>query len=117
MHAGKDDKSIVKKAVEAVKEFAATVSEAADKAMEPESTKPSDEVVVMPMAITEFPGDTAAPPVVVVRERKSARKSRAMAAKRTAKKSIKKTKKTKKAAKKSKLQTGRKAVGKKTKKA
>lgn len=118
MDAGKDDKSIVQKTVDAVKEFAATVSEMANKAMEPEPIKPGDEVVTMPMAATGFPGDTTVPSFVVVRKQKRApRKSRAKAAKQTDKKSVKKTKKTaKKSAKRAKSPASRKAIGKKTKK-
>ena len=118
MDVDKDDKSIVQKTVDAVKGFAATVSEAAHKAMEPEPINPGDEVVMMPMAATGFPGDTAVPPFVVVRkQKKSPRKSRAKAAKKTAKRSAKTKKKTAKAAAtKAKSSTGRKTVGKKAKK-
>jgi hypothetical protein len=113
MHAGKNDKSIVEKAVEAVKEFAATVSDAADKAMAPERPKPGDEVVMMPMAAAGFTGETAVPPFVVVRkQRKAPRKFGEEAAKKTTRKSAKKTKKTAKtAAKKVKSPAGRKAAG------
>jgi hypothetical protein len=116
MDTGKDDKSIVEKTVDAMKEFAATVSDAAHKAVEPEPIKPGDEVVMMPMAAAGFMGDTVVPPFVVVsKQKKSPRKSRAKAAKKAAKKSVKKTKTAKRTAKKAKPPAGRKAVGKKTK--
>ena len=118
MDTGKDDKSIVEKTVDAVKEFAATVSDAAHKAVEPEPIKPGDEVVMMPMAAAGFMGDTVVPPFVVVsKQKKSPRKSRAKAAEKAAKKSVKKTKKAaKKTAKKAKPPAAQKAIGKKTKK-
>jgi hypothetical protein len=118
MDAGKDEKSIVEKTVEAVREFAAIVSEAAHKAMEPESIRAGDEVVMMPAGATGFMGDTVAPPLVVVRKQKnSTRKSRAKTGKKTAKeKSAKKAQKTtaKKSRKLAESSASRKQVGKKT---
>ena len=70
MDANKDDKSIVEKTVDAVKEFAATISEAAHKAVEPEPVKPGDELVMMPVAATGFMGETVMPPFVVIRKQK-----------------------------------------------
>lgn len=117
MDAGKDDKSIVEKTVDAVKEFAATISEAAHKAVEPEPVKPGDELVMMPVAATGFMGETLVPPFVVIRkQKKTSRKLPAKAAKRAAKKSVKKKKAAKKTAKKAKPPAGRKAIGKKTNK-
>jgi hypothetical protein len=53
----KDDKSIVEKTLEAVKDIAVVASEVTHEAMEPEPIKPGDEVVVMPMAATGLMGD------------------------------------------------------------
>ena len=71
MDADKHDKSIVEKTVDAAKEFAATVSDAAHEAVEPEPIKPGDEVVMMPMAAAGFMGDAAVPPFVVVSKQKN----------------------------------------------
>jgi hypothetical protein len=117
MDGDKDDKSIIEKTIEAVKEIATIASEAAHKAMEPEPIKPGDEVVMMPMAASGFMGDTMMPPFVVVPRKKKSSKKKAPkpAAKKPAKKSVKKAanKVAKKSAKKAKSTVGRKAVGKK----
>jgi hypothetical protein len=53
----KDDKSIIEKTLEAVKDIAVVASEVTHEAMEPEPIKPGDEVVVMPMPATGLMGD------------------------------------------------------------
>src|ERR1019366_6848521 len=92
MDGDKDDKSVIEKTIEAVKEIATIASKAAHKAMEPEPIKPGDEVVMMPMAATGFMGDTMMPPFVVVpRKKKSSKKKTPKpAAKKPANKSVKK---------------------------
>jgi hypothetical protein len=45
----KGDKSLVEKTIEAVKDLATSVTDAAKHAMEPEPIKPEDELVVLPM--------------------------------------------------------------------
>jgi hypothetical protein len=73
MDVDKDDKSIVEKTVEAVKGLAATISR---KTAEPEPMKPSDEVVVMPMATAGLMSETVVPPFVVVRRPRKSPKAR-----------------------------------------
>jgi hypothetical protein len=68
----KDDKSIIDKTLEAVKDIAAIATEAAHKAMEPEPLKPGDEVVVMPMAPAGFMGEAVMPPFVIIPRRTNA---------------------------------------------
>jgi predicted Zn-dependent protease len=68
----KDDKSIIEKTLEAVKDFAAIAAEAAHRAMEPEPLKPGDEVVVMRMAAAGFMGEAVMPPFVIIPRRTSA---------------------------------------------
>jgi hypothetical protein len=115
MGGNEHDKSMLGKAVEAVKDFAANISEAAHKTAEPEPLKPGDEVVMMPMAADGLTSETVVPPFVVVRRpRKSSKKTRAKAAQKTVKtKSVKKTpKKAKKPARKTNSLATRKVVGK-----
>ena len=121
----KDDKSIVEKTLEAVKDIAVVASEATHKAMEPEPIKPGDEVVVMPMAAAGLMGEAVMPPFVIIPRRtsapkqiskktpKTAKKSATKAAKKSAKKSSKKKKE--KAAKRWKPEMEHKTVGKKKK--
>jgi hypothetical protein len=121
MDTDKDDRSIVEKTVEAVKEFAANISQAAHKTAEPEpNSKSGDEVVMLPMEATGLMGESVVPQFVVIRRpKKLTKKAPAKAAKKTAKKkSAKKapTKATKKSVKKAKSPTGGKAVAKRTKK-
>lgn len=106
MDENKDDKSVVEKTVDVVKEFAATVSEAAHNAVKSKPAKSDDEVVMLPTAPTGFMDDAVAPGVVLVRKRRNARKTRTKVAGKTARK----TKSTKAA----KSLTRRKSVGKKT---
>jgi|ERR1700723_392747 hypothetical protein len=117
----KDDKSIIDKTLEAVKDIAAIATEAAHKAMEPEPLKPGDEVVVMPMAPAGFMGEAVMPPFVIIPRRTNAPSQIAKEApKRTAKKSTgktdkkpaKKSSKRKKTAKQRKPVIQRKTVGK-----
>ena len=65
----KDDKSIIDKTLEVVKDIAAVAAEAAHKAIEPEPIKPGDEVVVMPMAAAGFIGEAVMPPFVIIPRR------------------------------------------------
>jgi hypothetical protein len=117
----KDDKSIIDKTLEAVKNIAAIAAEAAHKAMEPEPLKPGDEVVVMPMAAAGFMGEAVMPPFVIIPRRTNAPSQIAKEApKRTAKKSTvktpkrsaKKSSKRKKTAEQRKPGIQRKTVGK-----
>jgi hypothetical protein len=117
----KDDKSIVDKTLEAVKDFAAIAAEAAHRAMEPEPLKPGDEVVVMPMAAAGFMGEAGMPPFVIIPRRTNAPSQIAKEApKRTAKKSTvktgkrsaKKSSRRKKTAEQRKPEIQRKTVGK-----
>jgi hypothetical protein len=114
MDTDKDDKSIVGKTVDAVKDFAATVSKAAHKIVEPEPIKSDDEILVMPATPTGFMDDAVTPPVIIRRRKKSAKKSRAKTAKKSTKKSTKKN--AKKSAKKAKSPIERKRVGNKARK-
>jgi hypothetical protein len=68
-----DDKNIIEKAIEVVKDIAHTATEAAKYAMEPEPIKPGDEVVYMPATGTGTMGDSMMPPFVVI-PKKAARK-------------------------------------------
>jgi hypothetical protein len=117
----KDDKSIIDKTLEAVKDIASIAAEAAHRAMEPEPLKPGDEVVVMPMAAAGFMGEAVMPPFVIIPRRTNAPSQIAKEApKRTAKKSTEKTdkkpakksSKRKKSAKQRKPEIQRKTVGK-----
>jgi hypothetical protein len=117
----KDDKSIIDKTLEAVKDIVAIAAEAAHRAMEPEPLKPGDEVVVMPMAAAGFMGEAVMPPFVIIPRRTNAPSQIAKKApKRTAKKSTeetakkpaKKSSKRKKTAKRRKPELQRKTVGK-----
>lgn len=89
MDANEDNKSLVEKAVDVVKEFAATVSAAAHKVPKSKRASPDDEIIMMPSAPTGFMDDVVAQPLVLVRKRKKPRKARAKAARKTGKKSTK----------------------------
>jgi hypothetical protein len=116
MDTDKDDRSIVGKTVDAVKELAATVSEAAHKAVAPEPVKSHDEITVVPAAPTGFMDDAVTPtPVVIRRQKKLSEKSRSRASKRTAKKARSSKKTAKKPAAKAQSPSVRKRVAKKTK--
>jgi hypothetical protein len=94
----KDDKSIIEKTLEAVKDIAVVPSEATHEAMEPEPIKPGDEVVVMPMAATGLMGEAVMPLFVIIPRRTNAPKQIFKKTPKTAKKSAKKA--AKKSAKK-----------------
>jgi hypothetical protein len=87
------EKSVVEKTLDVVKEFAATVSEVAHRAIESKTEKSDDEIHKMPTTSTDFADDAVATPVVVRKKRKT-RKTRAKrtktAAKKTARRNIKK---------------------------
>lgn len=92
MMARAKEKSVVGKAVDAVKQLAATVSEAAHKAIEPRPAPSDDEVIVVPAAPTGFMDEAVTPQPIVVRKRRkprqitrSARSSRTTAKKRASK--------------------------------
>jgi hypothetical protein len=121
-----DDKNIIEKAIEAVKDIAHVASEAAKHAMEPDPIKPGDEVIVVPAVSDGIMGAPMMPTVVVIRRKRRAPKKPAVksaktpannAAKKTAKKSAKNkaAKKWKSPSKKAvvKKKTGKKAVKKK----
>jgi hypothetical protein len=116
MDTDKDDRSIVGKTVDAVKEFAATVSEAAHKAVNPEPVKSEDEIKVVPAAPTGtgFMDDAVPPTPVVIRRRKRLAKKSQSRATKTAKK-VKWSKKAKKSAAKLKSPSVRKKATKKAK--
>jgi hypothetical protein len=110
-----DDKNLIEKAIEAVKDIAQTASEAAKHAMEPELIKPGEEVVMLAPEASGLLGEPAMPQYVVMPRKKSRTKK---AVKKTAKKTVKKTAKKlvkKKAAKKWKSPS-KKAVAKKSSK-
>ena len=112
MDKDKDDRSIVGKTVDAVKEFAATVSEAAQKAIKPEPVKSDDEPTLEPAAPTGFMDDAVTPATpVIIRTRKPG-KSRAKANKTRVKKAKSPKKPAKKSAKKAKTLSVRKPVAK-----
>jgi hypothetical protein len=70
------DKGIVETAIEAVKEFASEVSDAAKHAMEPsEPIKPGDKVVMMPVVSDGMMGESMMPSFVVIRRGKKASKA------------------------------------------
>jgi hypothetical protein len=126
-----DDKNIIEKTIEAVKDVAYTASEAAKHAMEPEPIKPGEEVVMLAPQGTLL-GEPAMPPfvfiprmppfVIIPRKKSGTKKASKKTAKKTTKKTAKKSAKkravkkwkspAKVAGKKSK-QSGRKAVKKK----
>jgi hypothetical protein len=62
----KDDKNLIEKTIETVKEIAHIASEAAKHAMEPEPIKPGDEVVYMPATGMGIMGDSLMPPFVAI---------------------------------------------------
>ena len=86
MDKDKGDRSIVGKTVDAVKEFAATVSEAAHKAIKPEPVKSDDEATLVPAAPTGSMDGAVTPTTPVIIRTRKPRKSRAKANKTTAKK-------------------------------
>lgn len=95
MDTNKREKSVVEKTVDVVKEFAATVSEVAHRAIKSNTEKSGDEIHTVPTTSTDFADDAVATPVVVRKKRKP-RKTRAKrtktAAKKTARRNIKKAK-------------------------
>jgi hypothetical protein len=107
-----DDKSIIEKTIERVKDIAAKASEKAHKAIDPEPTRHGDEVVMMSTAAAGPMGDPVMPPFVIIPGRKKAPKQTAKeAAKRTAKRSS--AKKTSKKKRKKKAAKPWKSVSKK----
>jgi hypothetical protein len=116
-----DDKSIIEKTIETVKDIAAKASEAAHKAMEPEPIKPGGEVIMMSEAAAGPMGDPAMPPFVILPSRKkapiqTAKKAAKRTAKRSSAKKSSKKKSKKKAAKPSKPVSKKAAKKKKSKK-
>jgi hypothetical protein len=118
-----DDKNIIEKTIEAVKDIAHTASEAAKHAMELEPIELGEEVVMLAPQGGNLLGEPTMPPFVIIPRKKSGtKKASKKAAKKTAKKTAKKSAKkravkkwkspAKVAGKKSK-QSGRKAVKKK----
>ena len=118
-----DDKNIIEKTIEAVKDIAHTASEAAKHAMEPEPIKPGEEVVMLAPQGDNLLGESAMPQFIVIPRKRSRRKKAAKtvakktnkkAAKKSAKKqAAKKWKSPAKAAAKKTKQSGRKTVKKK----
>jgi hypothetical protein len=92
------DKSLIEKTIEAVKDIATIASDAAKKAMEP-ALKPGEKVMVMPLMDSGLATEPMMPPFVILPRRKSRAKT-ALTAKKAAKKPVaKKSSKKKKAAK------------------
>jgi hypothetical protein len=96
-----DEKFVIEKTLEAVKDIVAVASEATHKAMEPEPIKPGDDFVVMPMAAAGFMGGAVMPPFVIIPRRAKppeqiSKKAPKKSAKKAAKKSAKKSSKRKK---------------------
>jgi hypothetical protein len=119
------DKSIIEKTIEAVKDIATIASDAAKKAMEPEPLKPGERVMMMPLMDSGLATEPMMPAFIVLPRRKSRAKT---ASKETAKKAgkrpvAKKSSKKKKAAKAwkpaakavAKKKTAKRAAKKKTK--
>jgi molybdopterin converting factor small subunit len=93
-----NDKSIVEKTIQTVKEIASSVSNVAKHAMESEPIKAGDEVVMIPMTDTGMFGAPVTPQFIVVPARKKSREKPSKsagkkAAKTTAKKMTKKSSK------------------------
>jgi hypothetical protein len=86
----KDDKSLIEKTIEVVKEIAHAASEAAKHALEPEPIKPGDEVVYLPATASSIMGDSVMPQYVVIPRGKT-QKTVKKGGKKMAKKSAKKT--------------------------
>lgn len=124
-----DDKSLIEKTLDAVKEIATSARDAAKHAMEPEPVKPGDQVVLIPIAGDGFADSLMSPmpmmPVVIPKKKRMAPAKLAPAkiapalkkagAKKANKKSSKKAAKkaAKKTAKKTKSSAARKAKKKK----
>lgn len=125
-----DDKSLIEKTLDAVKEIATSARDAAKHAMEPEPVKPGDQVVLIPIAGDGFADSLMSPmpmmPVVIPKKKRMApaklasakiapAPKKAAAAKKANKKSSKKAAKkaAKKTAKKTKSSAARKAKKKK----
>ena len=85
-----DEKFVIEKTLEAVKDIVAVASEATHKAMEPEPIKPGDDFVVMPMAAAGFMGEAVMPPFVIIPRRAKPPEQISKKAPKTAKKSAKK---------------------------
>lgn len=112
----RNETSVVGKAIDAVKQFASSISEAAHKAIEERPAQSDDEMIMMPPAPTGFMDEAVAPQPVVIRKRRESRQARSKAARpsrATAKKRAPRTKvaATRKPPKKSVRKKGGKATG------
>jgi hypothetical protein len=108
------DKSLIEKTIEAVKDIATIASDAAKKAMEPEPLKPGERLVMVPLMDSGLATEPMMPPFVVLPRRKSRAKTASKKnTKKAGKRSVaKKSSKKKKAAK--AWKPAAKAVAKKT---
>jgi hypothetical protein len=96
-----NDKSIVERTMQTVKEIASSVSNVAKNAMDPEPIREGDEVVMIPMTDPGMFGAPVTPPFIILPGRKKPRKKPLKTAvKKAAKKTAKKA--AKRSAKKSK---------------
>jgi hypothetical protein len=69
------DKSLIEKTIDAVKDVAANASAAAKKAMEPEPLKPGERLVMVPLMDSGLATEPIMPPFVVLPRRKSRAKT------------------------------------------
>jgi hypothetical protein len=95
------DKSLIEKTMDAVKDIATNASDAAKKAMEPEPLKPGERLVMVPLMDSGLAIEPMMPPFVILPRRKlRAKISSKKTIKKAAKKSVaKKFSKKKKAVK------------------
>jgi hypothetical protein len=124
------DKSIIERTIETAKEIATSISDVAERVMEPEPPKDGDEVVMMtpmPMADMGMLGTSMMPQFVIIPGRKKSRKKGSKevtkkAARRATKKTAKQgtrrtTKKLPRKARKTAKKAAKRAATKKKKKA
>jgi hypothetical protein len=93
------DKSLIEKTIDAVKDVAANASAAAKKAMEPEPLKPGERLVMVPLMDSGLATEPMMPPFVVLPRRKSRAKTASEKNTKKAGKRPKKSFKKEKAAK------------------
>jgi|ERR1700722_13013474 hypothetical protein len=108
------EKSLIDKTIDAVKDIATNASAAAKKAMEPEPLKPGERLVMLPLMDSGLATEPMMPPFVILPRRKSRAKTASKKnTKKAGKRSVaKKSSKKKKAAK--AWKPAAKAVAKKT---
>jgi hypothetical protein len=110
------EKSLIEKTIEAVKDIATNASDAAMKAMEPAPLKPGERLVMVPLMDSGLAIEPTMPPFVILPRRKSRAKT-ALTAKKAGKKPVAKKSSEKKPAAKAiaKKKTAKRGAKKKTK--